>query len=67
MSNEVSIAETVYGIIDPGVALEFYDWSGSYDANRVKARFFSVAPDPLLPFGGLPVEVAPNKLDAFKG
>lgn len=63
MSNEVNIVETFYGTIDPGVPLEFYDWTGEYDQVRVKARFFTVAPDPELPFGPGTIEFFPNKLD----
>lgn len=63
MSNEVNIVETAYGTLDPGLWVEIYDWSGSYDATRVKARFFTVAPDPLIPIGGGLVEFLPDKLD----
>ena len=64
MSNEVSIVETFYGTIDPGVPLEFYDWSGNYDDTRKKARFFTVAPDPWIPFGdGGLIEILPNEID----
>jgi hypothetical protein len=63
MSNEVNIVETFYGTIDPGVLIEFYDWSGNYDDVRKKARFFTVEPDPALPFDGGTIEVYPNKLD----
>jgi hypothetical protein len=63
MSNELNITETFYGTIDPGVALEFFDWSGNYDDVRKKARFFTVAPDPWLPLGGFDFEVAPIQLN----
>jgi len=52
MSNELNIVETAYGTLDPGQAVEIYDWSGGYDENRVKARFFTIAPDPWIPLGG---------------
>src|SRR2546425_2933066 len=64
MSNEVNIVETAYGTLDPGLWVEVYDWSGNYNATRVKARFFTVAPDPWIPIGGgVLVEFQPNKLD----
>jgi hypothetical protein len=52
MSHQVNVTETFYGTIDPGVTLEFYDWSGSYNDVRKRARFFTVAPDPMIPLGG---------------
>ena len=51
MSNEVNIKETFWGTIDPGWSLPFYDWSGDYYVTRVKARFFTVEPDPDPPLG----------------
>jgi hypothetical protein len=63
MSHEVNIVETAYGTLDPGVWVEIYDYSGSYDKIKVKARFFTVAPDPWLPFAGGLLEWAPNQLD----
>lgn len=64
MSHEVNISETFYGTIDPGVTLEFYDWEGDYDNVRKKARFFTVAPDPLIPIGGgWELEIYPTALD----
>ena len=64
MSNEVNVVETFYGTIDPGVALEFYDWSGKYEDTRKRARFFTVEPDPEIPLGGGGVaEVLPTRLD----
>jgi hypothetical protein len=69
MSNKIDIVETFYGTIDPGVGLEFYDWTGEYDKIRVKARFFTVAPDPEIPpegattEGGPTIEFYPTKLD----
>ena len=63
MSNELNIVETFYGTIDPGVVLEFYDWSGDYDETRKKARFFTIEPDPEISFDGGTLEFFPNKLD----
>lgn len=64
MSNEVNIVETAYGTLDPGFWVEIYDWSGNYDATRVKARFFTVEPDPWIPLGdGILIEFQPDKLD----
>ena len=64
MSNEVNIVEIAYGTLEPGWWVEIYDWSGNYDATRVKARFFTVAPDPLIPIApGIMWESTPTKLD----
>ena len=60
MSNEVNIVETFRGTVDPGWSWQFYDWSGNYYATRVKARFFTVEPDPDPPFG---TGVRPQKID----
>lgn len=49
--------------IDPGVTIEFHDWNGNYDDVRKKARFFTVEPDPEIPFDGGTIEFLPNKLD----
>jgi hypothetical protein len=51
MSNEVNIVETFRGTIDPGWSWQFYDWSGDYNVTRIKARFFTVEPDPDQPLG----------------
>jgi hypothetical protein len=63
MSHEVNIAETAYGTLDPGIWVEIYDWSGSYSKVKGKARFFTVAPDPWLPFDGGTLEFQPDKID----
>jgi hypothetical protein len=63
MFNEVNITEIFYGAIDPGQVLQFFYWNTNYDQIRVKARFFSVSPDPLLPFDGGTIEFEPDQLD----
>ncbi|MBV8614100.1 MAG: hypothetical protein JOY66_10065 [Acetobacteraceae bacterium] len=63
MSNEVNITETFFGTMDPGEVLQLFDWSGNYDQIRAKARFFSVSPDPLIPFDGGTIEFEPNQLN----
>jgi len=54
MSNEVNISEIGFGTLDPGVGLEIYNWTSSeaeYNERRRKVRFFTIAPDPLIPIG----------------
>lgn len=68
MSNEVNITEIAYGTIDPGVPpLEFYYWTSGeneYNQVRVKARFFTVEPDPWLPLGDIGVvEFEPSQMN----
>jgi hypothetical protein len=70
VSNQVNIFEMAYGTLDPGVPpIEIYNWTtdeADYNRARVKARFFSVIPDPWIPIPGAPgvsVEVLPSKLD----
>jgi hypothetical protein len=65
MSNEVNVSEIAYGTLDSGVELEIYHWgsSGSYDAQRKRGRFFSISPDPAIPFDGGTIEFVPNKVD----
>ena len=50
MSNELNVEELVHGTIDPGVELTFYFWGepGTFETQRKRARFFTIAPDPLL-------------------
>jgi len=62
VSNEVNIVEMAYGTLDPGLSVEIYNWTvdeEDYNRARVKARFFSVVPDPFLG----QFELIPNKLD----
>jgi hypothetical protein len=54
MSNEVNVREIAYGTLDPQVEIEIYFWGdyNSYNTQRKRARFFSVSPDPEIPFPG---------------
>jgi hypothetical protein len=67
MSNEVNIVEIAYGTLDPGMPpIEIYNWTADeadYNRAKVKARFFSVIPDPWIPIAGGSFEVLPSKLD----
>jgi hypothetical protein len=67
VSNEVNIVEIAYGTLDPGMPpIEIYDYTvgeADYNRARVKARFFSLIPDPWIPIPGGSLEVLPSKLE----
>jgi hypothetical protein len=64
VSNEVNISELVYGTLDPGLWVEWYLGRPYYDQARRKVAFFTIVPDPAIPFGdGVTIEIAPGHVD----
>ena len=64
MSNELNVNEIAYGRLDPGEPVEIYYWNSDYGKHSRRASFFSVAPDPEIPFGGdVSIMVNPGKVD----
>lgn len=63
MSHGLDITEVLVGTIQPGEVITFFYWDGDYDKIRKKARFFTVAPDPWVPFGGGVIEAPDSVID----
>jgi hypothetical protein len=60
MSNELNLREVANGTIDPGVTLFNYFILGDYASEHKKHRFFTIGPDPSLPFDGGTVTFGPS-------
>lgn len=66
MSNELNVTELASGVLDPGFEVEMYFWGDnkSFNRKRHKARFFSVTPDPVIPWEGVgTIEFWPSVLN----